>query len=111
MTNETTESVDLQGSISDGGLSARIAAHTASSPTHRTGKGEATYREPSVSMKSEPVKFNEWSLPLKIIIKQKNFQYGKDFKKEEKIDVYLSQNTVYPGPDGQKDEQIHSTMR
>ena len=62
-------------------------------------------------MRSEPTKFNEWSLPLKVIVKQKNFKYGQDYKKEEKIDVYVSQNTIYPGPGGKQDEQIHSVMR
>lgn len=55
----------------------------------------------------------EWSLPVRFIVKQSNVQVGKDFKKPEKLDIYVSQNTLEPSPsdDGFLSKGIyHSAM-
>jgi hypothetical protein len=55
----------------------------------------------------EQVEHQEWSLPLRLIVKQKDFVMGKEFKKMEKLDVFISQNTFEPGPNCRKKEQVH----
>ena len=61
----------------------------------------------------EEPEHQEWSLPVRFIVKQSNVQVGKDFKKPEKLEIYVSQNTLDPGPSitGTVSKGIyHSTM-
>lgn len=57
---------------------------------------------------SRSPKKEEWSLPAKFIIKQRDFQIGKDFRKEETLQIYVSQNTTDPDA---RHQQMHSTMK
>ena len=52
----------------------------------------------------------EYSLPIKFVIKQRDFVIGKDFKQPEKLDIYVSQNTEHPGPEFWGKHQMHSVM-
>ena len=58
----------------------------------------------------EKEEHQEWSLPLRLMIKQKDFVLGKEFKKMEKLDVYLSQNTILPGPNQAKKLKVHHSV-
>ena len=63
-----------------------------------------------IDMINQEDQIQEWSLPIKFIIKQKDFVIGKEFKKHEMIDIYVSQNTMDPGPDYWGGNQMHSKM-
>ena len=68
-------------------------------PTIR-GTGESSNEEESIIEKKTEIieEVSEWSLPVKFIVRQAENAIGKEFKKEERIDFYVSQNTQEPGP-------------
>lgn len=39
---------------------------------------------------NQKVKIKEYSLPIKFVIKQRDFVIGKEFKQQEKLDIYVS---------------------
>ena len=39
---------------------------------------------------NEKPKIMEYSLPIKFVIKQRDFVIGKEFKQHEKLDIYVS---------------------
>ena len=50
----------------------------------------------------------EWSLPVKFIIRQSNFKVGREFKKPRKFDIFLSQQTQEPS---HLHNQMHSAIK
>ena len=46
--------------------------------------------------RQEEEQVEKWAFPVKFIIKQRHFEVGKDFKKQESLEIYISQNTKNP---------------
>lgn len=70
--------------------------------------GESSNEEESIIEKKTEIieEVSEWSLPVKFIVRQAENAIGKEFKKEERIDFYVSQNTQEPGPMTKKPKLI-----
>ena len=48
----------------------------------------------------------EWSMPIKFIVKQRNFVVGEDFLKPKVIDIFVSQMTDLPNEANHEQHQI-----
>ena len=70
-----------------------------STQEYQTDAGTTQPEEEEEIVPDQKAKAKEYSLPIKFVIKQRDFVIGKEFKQHEKLDIYVSQNTENPGPD------------